>query len=121
MFFYDAPEIWLSRICKPKSHPLGSSKPSCTVCAAIQAVLSGLPEEMDRHGHCEPNENQPEGNLSVMLFHQAWLNLVNLGNYWTQSDIPLDLDNVGFVDVLLHSHTVYYPHKMASTVNRGTF
>ena len=71
MFFYDAPEIWLSRICKPKSHPLGSSKPSCTVCAAIQAVLSGLPEEMDRHGHCEPNENQPEGNLSVMLFHQA--------------------------------------------------
>lgn len=35
MFFHDAPKISLSRICKAKSHPFGSSKHSCTVCATI--------------------------------------------------------------------------------------
>lgn len=46
LFFYDAPKISLSRICKPKSHPTSSSHHSCTVCATVYAVLSGLPGQI---------------------------------------------------------------------------
>lgn len=60
MFFYDAPKISLSRICKSKSHLLVAQLYSVCVLQFRRQWVDCL--GTDRSDLCEPNKNQPESN-----------------------------------------------------------